>query len=176
MYQKCKSVGIVGLLVFKVFYVLGQGNYHLQESLQLYGQRIAVTTRRLEKHGDSLYINQRYDMAALHLRSRCLLTLTPILSSPFGDSLRLPEIIVMGKNRYKAYRRKVALKNKSRVHAREALAYAILENDEPKWNLQYIYAVPYENWMSEAILIMKEELSGCRGRQKTGVEYVATVR
>lgn len=176
MYQKCKVVSITGLLVINIFYAQGQGNFRLQESLQLYGKRIAVTTRMLEKHGDSLYINQRYDMAALHLPSKCLLTLTPILRSPSGDSLRLPEIIILGRNRYKAYKRRIALKKKSKEHAVEVSAYAILENDEPKWNLQYIYTVPYENWMSGAILEMKEEMSGYRGWQKTSVEYVATVR
>lgn len=173
MYQKFKVACIIGLLVSNLFYVRGQKKFRLNESCQLYGGRIAVTTRLLEKQGDSLYIDQRYDMVAFHLSSRSSLTLTPILRSSCGDSLRLPVIQVLGRNQYKAYKRKVTLK---RHHAMKTPVYAILKNDEPKWNLQYIYAVPYENWMSGGVLEMQEDMTGRKGQRMISVEYVATIR
>lgn len=147
-----------------------------QQMQVLYDGNILTTTNLLKHKGDSLYIDVNFDMSKLRVPSRRSLTLTPVLKSEAGQNLELPEIIVKGRNQYRQYRRDYSLMNKEERRIQDAFSYATLKSGKKARSLNYVYAVPYAGWMSNAKLKLDEDLCGCgRHIQELSTELIASV-
>ena len=73
-----------------------------------YNDAISITGVSLWQQGESLYIDMQIDMRNLKVDNDRTLTLTPMLVSA-DHNLTLPEIIINGRRRQKAYVRSMAL-------------------------------------------------------------------
>lgn len=132
---------------------------------------IHVTPLRLEQEGDSLYIRILYDISGVNVNSRHSLSLSPSLVAPH-KAQALPEVMVKGRNNYKAYIRRVALMNaKAREKHNEKAPYAVVKGYQPSGAsvIEYSQVLPYESWMDNARLDMREDWCGCGQLPRTMV-------
>lgn len=136
---------------------------------KLYNGQLYAVPYELDQKGDSLYIGMNLDIAGLKIDSRRALDLTPIIRSE-GKSVELPAIRICGRNRYKAYKRETALMGK----AYASLEPGIVVRSGQTTPVNYSHVIPYEEWMKNARLDMKEDLCGCAGAtQQVSTELVA---
>lgn len=122
--------------------------------------QIRVIPKELEQKDDLLYINMDIDISSLVIDPDMSLTLTPILVAPNNDK-ELPEVKINGKRRSKDYKRKMSLMGKKK---REALPvpYSVLKTNKKSEGIHnYSLTIPFEGWMREARLDLKENLCGC---------------
>lgn len=122
---------------------------------KFYKDAISISNASLWQQGESLYIDMQIDMSKLQIGKNRTLTLTPILVGP-NNNVVLPEIIINGRRRQKAYIRAMAL-NKS-----AGLQMPYNKNEV----LNYTQVIPYQPWMENAYLNLDENLCGCAGNQE----------
>lgn len=122
---------------------------------KFYKDAINITNASLWQQGESLYINMQMNMRNLKVSNDRTLTLTPVLTGP-DNNVVLPEIVINGRRRQKAYLRVIALD--------KATTMEIPYNTQEVLN--YTQVIPYEPWMENAYLNLEEDLCGCGGHQE----------
>jgi len=122
---------------------------------KFYKDAINITNASLWQQGESLYINMQMDMRNLKVSNDRTLTLTPVLTGT-DNSVVLPEIVINGRRRQKAYLRAMALDKTTNME----IPYNTQEV------LNYTQVIPYEPWMENAYLNLEEDLCGCGGHQE----------
>lgn len=122
---------------------------------KFYKDAINITNASLWQQGESLYINMQMDVRNLKVSNDRTLTLTPILTGP-DNNVVLPEIVINGRRRQKAYLRAMALDKTTNME----IPYNTQEV------LNYTQVIPYEPWMENAYLNLEEDLCGCGGHQE----------
>lgn len=122
---------------------------------KFYKDAINITNASLWQQGESLYINMQMDMRNLKVSNERTLTLTPVLTGT-DNSVVLPEIVINGRRRQKAYLRAMALDKTTNME----IPYNTQEV------LNYTQVIPYEPWMENAYLNLEEDLCGCGGHQE----------
>ena len=95
------------------------------------------------------------DVRNLKVSNDRTLTLTPVLTGP-DNNVVLPEIVINGRRRQKAYLRAMALDKTTNME----IPYNTQEV------LNYTQVIPYEPWMENAYLNLEEDLCGCGGHQE----------
>ena len=95
------------------------------------------------------------------MKSRSYLELTPVLESA-SQKEGLPSILVNGRIRQKVYNREVALDNLNDVPH-----YTILKAGKEDQVVSYKTAVPFEDWMKDARVVLDPNLCGC-GKEEAG--------
>lgn len=120
-----------------------------------YNDAIGITDVSLWQQGESLYIDMQIDMRNLKVDNDRTLTLTPMLVSA-DRNLVLPEIIINGRRRQKAYVRSMALNSDTELGV----------PSNKKEVLNYTQVIPYQPWMENASLALEENLCGCGGHQE----------
>lgn len=117
----------------------------------------------LRQEGEELFLKMKFDANELKVDSRRSVDFTPVLITP-ERKLELPSVQIKGRNNYKASRRSVKLMSK-----REASAYyrnqpnSIIKGYGRSYDkfADYNYTIPFEPWMSQARLEIKETTVGC---------------
>lgn len=134
---------------------------------KIYNDGIIVTMHTLEQQGDSLLIDMELDVNKLVLSSRRSLTLTPVLEGKETEQSLLP-ILLNGRNRHKVYVRDLS------IHKREADAYyaEVKMSGKNRKVIHYRQAIPFAAWMSEANLMLNEDLCGCGGYTRETADEV----
>lgn len=122
---------------------------------KFYKDAINITNASLWQQGESLYINMQMDMRNLKVSNDRTLTLTPVLTGP-DNNVVLPEIVINGRRRQKAYLRAMTLDKATNME----IPYNTQEV------LNYTQVIPYEPWMENAYLNLEEDLCGCGGHQE----------
>lgn len=122
---------------------------------KFYKDAINITNASLWQQGESLYINMQMDMRNLKVSNDRTLTLTPVLTGP-DNNVVLPEIVINGRRRQKAYLRAMTLDKATTME----IPYKTQEV------LNYTQVIPYEPWMENAYLNLEENLCGCGGHQE----------
>lgn len=120
-----------------------------------YNGAIGITDVSLWQQGKSLYIDMQIDMRNLKVDNDRTLTLTPMLVSA-DRNLVLPEIIINGRRRQKAYVRSMALNSDTELGV----------PSNKKEVLNYTQVIPYQPWMENASMTLEENLCGCGGHQE----------
>lgn len=120
-----------------------------------YNGAIGITDVSLWQQGESLYIDMQIDMRNLKVDNDRTLTLMPMLVSA-DRNLVLPEIIINGRRRQKAYVRSMALNSDTELGV----------PSNKKEVLNYTQVIPYQPWMENASLALEENLCGCGGHQE----------
>lgn len=135
---------------------------------------VTIQSNKLEQSGDSLYIDLTFTIKGTNVTSRNSGDFTPVLISE-GQSLILPKISIKGRRNYMAYRRKLSMMSKKEeVAYMQNAPYKILrgfEKDEKTVNYQL--SVPYEKWMSTAVLNLEKDDCGCGVSRTTNVRMLA---
>lgn len=98
----------------------------------------------------NLFVSMSLDVSGLELKMNRELVLTPVLRNG-KDSLRLPSVVVAGRNRYYYHQRNDTVSDNVLVLYRKSDTL-----------VDYRAVVGYEGWMASAILMMDEGECGCR--------------
>ena len=134
---------------------------------------ITVQMNRLAQRGDSLYVDMDVHTQGRNVPSRRSAEFTPLLSSE-RHRLELPKVAVMGRNRYKNYRRSRALMSKKeRAAYAPSAPYAAVRDYKGGEKVSYKLAVPYEPWMSSAKLTLRRDDCGCGNSRTTDTRLLA---
>ena len=129
---------------------------------------IQVTCNDLVQKGDSVYIDALIRVDGRYVESRKSLTLTPVLESG-TQKVGLPSILLNGKKRQKVYQREIALGNLT-----DEPRYAVINTSKsPDADVSFKMAIPYENWMKEARLVLAQDLCGCGKEEAVGPLLIA---
>ena len=144
-----KYIGLATIISLMSISAMGQQ--------KLYNGQIIVTPHELSQRGDSLYVNLAFEFNELQVDSRRSLDLIPVIKSKTGQEKALPAVVINGKNRHKAYRRVVKLSGT------ESGEYMVLRSDKSTRTVNYHLSLPYEEWMKDATLDLKEDMCGCGG-------------
>lgn len=135
---------------------------------------VTVQTNRLEQRGDSLYLDMILTMHGKNVPSRKSADFIPVLTTE-GQSKSLPKISVKGRRNYKAYRRAVALMSRKEqaIYAQSAPYKVVRGYKKEERVVDYKVAVPYEKWMSDAVLNLEKDDCGCGKSRTTDVKMLA---
>lgn len=122
---------------------------------------VKVICNDVVQKGDSVYIDAVVTVSSDAVKSRSYLELTPVLESA-SQKEGLPSILVNGRIRQKVYNREVALDNLNDVPH-----YTILKAGKEDQVVSYKTAVPFEDWMKDARVVLDPNLCGC-GKEEAG--------
>ena len=133
------------------------------------GSGLNTAVEQFEYKNDSLYIKIDIDLKKVKLTSKKGIIYAPIIETE-NQKLKLPVILLQGRNNAAVYRRTMALMSdtmKKEYIAEENMPYAIIKNfgrNAKKENarfVKYTYTVPYDPWMVESQLKLSSILYGC---------------
>ena len=124
--------------------------------------RVQYNRYFMKQEGDSLLINMDIDMTRLNLRANRAQILTPVLASN-NEELELPKVMIQGSARDKAFARELELNERAYNDFMNNLPYDIVK---PQGRLNYQMSVPFEPWMTDAVLDVEEDLCGCGEESK----------
>lgn len=121
----------------------------LQAQILLDGQ-VKVSNLDIARTEGNLFVAMEVNVSGLELKMDREMVLTPVLRNG-TDSLRLPAIIVAGRNRYFYHQRNDSLTDN-----------VLIRRTKKDTVVDYRAAVPYKDWMATAVLMMDEGECGCR--------------
>lgn len=121
----------------------------LQAQILLDGQ-VKVSNLDIARTEGNLFVAMEVNVSGLELKMDREMVLTPVLRNG-RDSLRLPAIIVAGRNRYFYHQRNDSLTDN-----------VLIRRTKKDTVVDYRAAVPYKDWMATAVLMMDEGECGCR--------------
>lgn len=120
------------------------------QTVTLLEGRVKVDKLDVARTEGNLFISMDVDIADLELKMNREMLLTPVLRNG-KDSLRLPAMIIAGRNRYFVHQRNDSLANDLLVRRTKRDSV-----------VNYRAVVPFEGWMANAALMMDEGECGCQ--------------
>ncbi|MCC8134608.1 MAG: DUF3868 domain-containing protein [Tannerellaceae bacterium] len=119
--------------------------------------QITFQPYELKQKGDSLYVRMDVQVKNFRIEKDRSLALVPVLTTGSQEHC-FPEILIHGTIRHKIYERQQAF----RKDIPQQPAYQVIRsNPQQHFTLPYQIAIPFEDWMADAQLDLKEELCGC---------------
>lgn len=110
---------------------------------------VSVSNLAVSRAEDKLFVSMDVDVSAVEMKSNRELLLTPTLAAS-GDSLRLPSMLLAGRNRYYHH-----LRNGLSSDAVTLYRYGTVKT------IEYRSVIPYEKWMGRAVMRIGGEICGC---------------
>ena len=117
---------------------------------------VKVSNIELEHSGSHLNVGMTLDMSDLHIKSNKSLQITPIVTNG-NEIYQLPAVVIDGRRR-------------SIVHKRQEISYLEPSNtyirryNRTDQTTEYDIQIPYEEWMDDSSLILREEWTSCHNR------------
>ena len=114
---------------------------------------VRISDIDMERSGNHLNVGMTLDMSDLHVRSNRSLQITPIVTNG-NEIYQLPAVVIDGRRR-------------SIVHKREEMEFVdptntyIRRYNRTEQATEYDVQVPYEAWMDNSELILREEWTSC---------------
>ena len=114
---------------------------------------VKVSNIELERSGNHLNVGMTLDMSDLHIKSNKSLQITPIVTNG-NEIYQLPAIVIDGRRR-------------SIIHKRQEISYLEPSNtyirryNRTDQTTEYDIQIPYEKWMDDSGLILREEWTSC---------------
>lgn len=120
------------------------------QTVTLLEGRVKVDKLDVARTEGNLFISMDVDVSGLELKTNREMVLTPVLYGG-SDTLRLPEMIIAGRNRYFVHQRNDTLAND-----------LLVRHTKRDTVVSYRAVVPFRGWMARAALKMDEGECGCR--------------
>ena len=117
---------------------------------------VIVSNIELERSGNHLDVGMTLDMSDLHIKPNKSLQITPIVTNG-NEIYQLPAVVIDGRRR-------------SIVHKRQEISYLEPSNtyirryNRTDQTTEYDIQIPYEEWMDDSNLILREEWTSCHNR------------
>ena len=138
---------------------------------EFYRGELFVTGQRFSLEDNRLNVALSVDFEGLKMPADESLTLTPVLKNGEREQ-ELPAVLINGAEKEKVYRRERALttrkgdgKNNGK-HKPSHIPAVVIRNDAAMArSFRYRVAVPYEDWMKDAVLLIRSQECACHGKQ-----------
>ncbi len=150
----------------KIFALLSAfvlGAMTLQADNVSYLSSLKISDKALEKNGREITLKMNINMEELKMSKQHTMSLTPVLVSKDGSrELEFPPVVIDGKIRDKVYQRAQILKSVELPPYHTEDAQIIINSHKPE-NVNYAYEAvkPYERWMLDSRVELREEVYGC---------------
>lgn len=123
--------------------------------------QVEVSNIDVTRSSGNVYVSMDLDVARLEMKKNREVILTPELRDTEGNVRSLPDIWLVGRNRYYYH-----LRNDSIAEGR------FFYRKSKVSSIRYEASVPYEAWMRYADLMMSEDVCGCSDLLLTGDELL----
>lgn len=129
---------------------------------EFYRGEMFVTGQRFSLKDNHLNVDISVDFEGLAMPADESLTVTPILIN--GEHQQeLPAVLINGAEKQRVYQREQAF---SRSRKPAPIPAVVIRNDAAtSRSFRYQVAVPYEQWMKEAVLIIRSQECACHGKK-----------
>lgn len=145
------------LTFIMVLFIYGAGNISNAQNGHLIDVRI--TNDSIWKHGDKVDVNMKLNLTYMHIGTQQSVRLQPVIVSKKGqENLTLPIIVVDGKIRNRIHNRQKALGTKEQPKNIETV---VRRSNGKEQTVEYAVAIPYEQWMAQSRLVLREKVTGC---------------
>lgn len=125
--------------------------------------QISIISGELSRNGNVANTEFVLDISKLSLDRNRSLTLTPVIVGS-DNRVELKPVLVNGSTRHKVFLRSAALGGPE--YSQDKF-HAVVKQDKNSDNkIEYKQSVPYEKWMDNSHLEIKEELCGCGGHEE----------
>ena len=129
---------------------------------------VRVVNDEIKKNGREVHVNFVLDIEEMHVKRQESVRLYPVVvAKEGGKSLELPSVVLDGRVRDKVHRREKALTGSAKTDG----AYIALrrKNGEAQ-QVEYAVTLPYEPWMAQSRLVLREQVTGCLECAQSGME------
>ncbi len=129
---------------------------------EVYLGEVKIIQNRFEQRGDSVYIEMNMNLNGLPVHKNQSFILTPVVETEKASE-ELPSIVINGKRREKAYQRSLAFN-----HGRPPFPIytTVIVNQWSRERIAYNVVIPYETWMKDAKLNLRENFCECGGEKR----------
>lgn len=125
-----------------------------------YEGSVRIEPVRLEQRGEFLHIDLDFVLDEVKVKSTRGVDFIPQLITP-TVTYDLPKVSFKGRNEFMAYERKLSVMS-GKEKKEYKVPYLIEKNKKKKSGvIEYRYALPYEEWMADAILNIQRDECGC---------------
>lgn len=138
-------------------------------------EHIRIVPKKMTQEGANLKIDMIFDMSNVRIGSTESHTFTPILVAGKKE-MELPKVIIKGGRRYKADRRADKLSGRPPVEFAKnqkkitSSVYTI-EKYSRNGTVSYKISIPYREWMENAKMNLREDVTGCCGAEEGSMVY-----
>ncbi len=144
-----------------------------------YLPQIGITQHSVQKKDRSVELSMLVDLSRMRMRTQHTMALTPVLVSADGKrTAEFPPLVVDGKTRSRVYRRAQVMQSVEMppMHAM-GQAQAIIRRRGAEQTYAYTSSVPYERWMLDGRIELREQVHGCVncGRGTSEMPLVADI-
>lgn len=132
------------------------------KSQEFYRGEMYVTAQRFSLAENRLNVDITVDFEGLKMPADESLTVTPVLINGENEQ-QLPAVLINGAEKQKVYQRERAFAGSGEPAPIPAV---VIRNDKRMArSFRYRVAVPYSEWMKEAILIIRSQECACHGKK-----------
>ena len=129
---------------------------------EFYRGEMFVTGQQFSLADGRLNIDLSVDFEGLRMPSDESLTVTPVLISGENEQA-LPAVLINGTEKQKVYQRQQEFTGNG--HPSPIPAVVIRNDARMARSFRYRVAVPYQEWMKDALLLIRSQECACHGRQ-----------
>lgn len=137
-----------------------------------YLPEIDIRNKEVVRQNREIELKMVVDLSHLKLRTQHTIALLPVLVS--GDGSReaaFPPVVIDGKTRSKVYLRAQRLESVELPPYHDGSAQTIIRRSNGKeQNYDYRAVIPYERWMLDGRIELREHVSGCAGCEEGRME------
>ena len=128
-----------------------------------YLAEIGIQNRGAVKKGREVQLTMLVDLSELKIKTQHTIALTPILLSKDGNrEAAFPPIVIDGKARNKMYLRAQRLESVDIPPYHDENAQVVIRRRNGKdQGYEYLATVPYEHWMLDGRIELREQVYGC---------------
>lgn len=128
-----------------------------------YLPEISIRDREVVRENREIELKMVVDLSRVKLRTQHTIALTPVLVSGDGSrEMAFPSVVIDGKTRNKVYLRAQCLGSVELPPYHDGSAQVIIRrNNGKEQSYDYRAVIPYERWMLDGRIEMREHVSGC---------------
>lgn len=140
----------------------GAGAAHAENEVS-YLSQIGISGREVVKQGREVQLSMQVDMSRLRIRTQHTVALTPVLVSEDGSrEAAFPPIVIDGGTRNRVYLRAQRLESVELPPYHDESSQVIIRRRNGKeQSYDYCATTPYERWMLDGHIELREEVHGC---------------
>ena len=124
---------------------------------EVYLGEVKIIQNRFSEHEETAFISEmNVNLNGLPVHKNQAFILTPVVETE-KESEELPSIVINGKRREKAYQRALAINH---GHPPFPIYTTVIVNQWSRERIAYNVVIPYETWMRDAKLNLRENFCG----------------
>lgn len=149
--------------------MLMSGNHAAAKEIPV---NLKADVKQFEHLGDSVYVRLEIDYSKMALKSKQILSITPIIING-ENKTGLKRMEIRGNASYKDFQRKRALMNKSQRSKCEGQSpYSVMNIKNDNNFIYYVQDILYEPWMDKAHIELINDQCGCPCSSSDNIEDV----